>query len=463
MILEGKALIMSYNKLIPSDSDKYAFLSYILDNPFEGILAIDDKGIVIYINSFFLNMFNSKEEDILGNKAWEVLPELPLYDTILQGYSQWGEILKIGGRNLLTVRFPIKKDGKVIGAVVKTIFPDLTTAKGIAARVMNPVKVVGRKRPMYTCMDIIGDTQPMLVAMKIARKAARTDSTLLITGESGTGKEVFAQAVHNRSLRRDRPFIKVNCAAIPDNLLESELFGFVDGAFTGATKGGKPGKFELAEGGTIFLDEIGDMSLPMQAKLLRVLQEKEVDRIGSTKSIPLDVRITAATNQDLQKLVRERRFREDLYYRLKVVEITIPPLREHREDIVIIADYLRRRINKRLGTNVQGIKPESLQMMMSYDWPGNVRELENMIEQAINQSEDNQIDLTSLIGLKEGTYQEVKVLKHKKEDLRKFIDLKEKDLILDALAEAGGNKAKAARILNIQRSVLYKKMARLKI
>jgi transcriptional regulator with PAS, ATPase and Fis domain len=285
----------------------------------------------------------------------------------------------------------------------------------------------------------------------------------LITGESGTGKEIFAQAVHNRSVRRDRPFIKVNCAAIPDNLLESELFGFVDGAFTGATKGGKPGKFELAERGTIFLDEIGDMSLPMQAKLLRVLQEKEVDRIGSTKSIPLDVRITAATNQDLQKLVREHRFREDLYYRLKVVEITIPPLREHREDITIIADYLRRRINKRLGTNVQSINSESMRLMMSYDWPGNVRELENIIERAINQSEDNQIDLTGLIALEEEKYQEVKVLKHKKDDLRKFIDLKEKDLIMEALAESGGNKAEAARILNIQRSVLYKKMARLKI
>ena len=312
-------------------------------------------------------------------------------------------------------------------------------------------------------MDIIGETPPMLVAMKVARKAARTDSTLLITGESGTGKEVFAQAVHTRSIRCDRPFINVNCAAIPDNLLESELFGFVDGAFTGATKGGKPGKFELAEGGTIFLDEIGDMSLPMQAKLLRVLQEKEVDRIGSTKSIPLDVRITAATNQDLQKLVREGRFREDLYYRLKVIEITIPPLRQRREDIPVLADYLIRRINMRVGTNIQGIKPESLQLMMSYDWPGNVRELENMLERAINQNEENQIDLTGLIVPDDEKHQEVKTPKTRQEGLRKSVDQKERDLILNALTRAGGNKAEAARILNIQRSVLYKKMARLKI
>jgi transcriptional regulator with PAS, ATPase and Fis domain len=459
----GNILIVNQHKPLTRDEVNFTFLSYILDNPFEGILAIDDKGIIVYVNNFFLSMFKSKEGDFLGKKVWDTLPDFPLYDTVLQGYSHWGENLKIGGRNLLTVRFPIKKDGKVIGAVVKTIFPDLTTAKGIAARVMNPVKVEERGRPMYTCMDIIGETSPMLVAMKIARKAARTDSTLLITGESGTGKEVFAQAVHTRSVRRDRPFVKVNCAAIPDNLLESELFGFVDGAFTGATKGGKPGKFELAEGGTIFLDEIGDMSLPMQAKLLRVLQEKEVDRIGSTKSIPLDVRISAATNQDLLKLVREGRFREDLYYRLKVVEIRIPPLRERREDIPVLADYLRKRINKRLGTHVQVIKPESLRLMLSYDWPGNVRELENILEQAINQSEDNRIDLTDLIAPKDGMYQEVRVLKDRQEGLRKFVDLKEKTLILDALAQSGGNKAEAARILNIQRSVLYKKMARLKI
>ena len=371
------------------DDGNSAFRSYILDNPFEGILAIDDKGIITYVNRFFLNMLNMRAEEVLGKKVWNTLPGIRLYDTVLQGYSHWGENLKIGGGDFLVVRFPLKEEGKVIGAVVKTIFPDMTTAKGIASQVLAPIKVDEPRRRLYTCMDIIGETQPMLVAMKVARRAARTDSTLLITGESGTGKEVFAQAVHTRSVRRERPFVKVNCAAIPDNLLESELFGFVDGAFTGATKGGKPGKFELAEGGTIFLDEIGDMSLPMQAKLLRVIQEKEVDRIGSTKSIPLDVRITAATNQDIQKLVREGRFREDLYYRLKVIEIPIPPLREHMEDIAILADYLIKRINKRLGTHIQGIKPESMQLMMSYEWPGNVRELENILERATNQSEDN--------------------------------------------------------------------------
>ncbi len=450
-------------KSIAGNWDDPAFLASVLDNPFEGMLAIDEKGVIIYANSFFLNLLDHSQQDILGKKVWNALPGCRLYDTVLQGHSQWGENLKIGGRDFLIMRFPIKQNGQVMGAVVKTIFPDMTTAKGIANRVMSPGKAPEPRRPLYTCMDIIGETSPMLFAKKMARKAARTDSTLLITGESGTGKEVFAQAVHNRSMRREGPFVKVNCAAIPDNLLESELFGFVDGAFTGATKGGKPGKFELAEGGTIFLDEIGDMSLPMQAKLLRVIQEKEVDRIGSTRSIPLNVRITAATNQDLQMLVREGRFREDLFYRLKVIEIAIPPLRERREDIPMLANHLIQRINKRVGSDIQAIAPKSMSLMLDYSWPGNVREMENMIEQAVNQSEDNTIDLSTLLSAGANNGAAIRTVKIKRESLRKSVDQKEKDLILNALAQAGGNKAEAARLLNIQRSVLYKKMARLKI
>jgi len=434
-----------------------------MDNPFEGILAIDNTGVVIFVNAFFLNVLNLAEKDILGRKIWDALPGCRLYDTVLQGHSQWGENLKIGGRDFLIMRFPIKMNGHVAGAVVKTIFPDLSTAKGIANRVMNPVKAVEPRRPLFTCMDIIGETPPMLVAKKLARKAARTDSTLLITGESGTGKEVFAQAVHNRSVRRESPFVRVNCAAIPENLLESELFGFVDGAFTGATRGGKLGKFELAEGGTVFLDEIGDMSLPMQAKLLRVLQEKEIERLGGTKPISLNVRIIAATNQDLLKLVREGRFREDLYYRLKVLEISIPPLRERREDIPLITDYLVRRINRRVGSDIQRVTPDSMNAMMTYSWPGNVRELENMIEQAINWSEEPLIDLTTLLVVKVTVHDEDGSKRLQRESLRKSVAQTERVLILHALTQAAGNKAEAARILNMQRSVLYKKIARLKI
>jgi transcriptional regulator with PAS, ATPase and Fis domain len=441
-----------------------SFLDSILDNPYEGILAIDDSGIITYANPFFLNILNLSEQDLLSRKVWEALPGCRLYDTVLQGHSQWGENLKINGRDFLIMRFPLKQDGRVVGAVVKTIFPDMATAKGIANRVIHPSKTAEPRRPLFTCMDIIGETPLMLAAKKLARKAARSDSTLLITGESGTGKEVFAQAVHNRSVRREGPFVKVNCAAIPENLLESELFGFMDGSFTGAMRGGKPGKFELAEGGTIFLDEIGDMSITMQAKLLMVLQEKEVERIGGTKPIALNVRIIAATNKDLRKMVREGRFREDLYYRLKVLEIPLPSLRERTEDIPLIVDYLIRRINQKIGSDIQGVTPVSLKCMMHYPWPGNVRELENMIEQAINLSEDDLIDLMSLLKVpREGWCAADADEEHESRKFNASVSETEKELILNALARSNGNKAKAARLLNMQRSVLYKKMARLSI
>jgi transcriptional regulator with PAS, ATPase and Fis domain len=440
-----------------------SFFNSILNNPFEGIMAIDAAGVITYANGFFLNILQVPAQELLGRKVWEALPGCRLYDTVLQGYSQWGENLKISGRDFLIMRFPVKQDGQTVGAVVKTIFPDMATAKGIANRVIHPSKSEPR-RSLFTCMDIIGETPPMLAAKKLARKAARTDSTLLITGESGTGKEVFAQAVHNRSMRREGPFVKVNCAAIPENLLESELFGFVDGSFTGAMRGGKPGKFELAEGGTIFLDEIGDMSMAMQAKLLTVIQEKEVERIGGTKPIALNVRITAATNKDLRKMVREGRFREDLFYRLKVLEIALPPLKERMDDIPLVVDYLIKKINQRIGSDIQGVTPASLRCMMGYPWPGNVRELENMIEQAINLSEDTLIDITGLLKVPREDWCVAGADEDKEQRrFRESVSDTEKELILDALARTNGNKAKAARLLNMQRSVLYKKMARLNI
>lgn len=440
------------------------FLDSILENPFEGILAIDDAGVITYANGFFLNILQVSSQELLGRKVWEALPGCRLYDTVLQGYSQWGENLKISGRDFLIMRFPVKQDGRIAGAVVKTIFPDMATAKGIANRVIHPSKASEPRRPLFSCMDIIGETPPMLLAKKQARKAAKTDSTLLITGESGTGKEVFAQAVHNRSVRREGPFVKVNCAAIPENLLESELFGFVDGSFTGAMRGGKPGKFELAEGGSIFLDEIGDMSLAMQAKLLTVLQEKEVERIGGTKPIAVNVRIIAATNKDLRRMVKDERFREDLYYRLKVLEIPLPPLRNRIDDIPLIVEYLIARINRKIGSDIQGVTPLSLKYMMDYPWPGNVRELENLIEQAINLSEETLIDLTGLMKApREGWCAADADEENGTRVFQISVCDRERELILDALARAKGNKAKAARLLKIQRSVLYKKMARLNI
>lgn len=434
----------------------------ILDNPFEGAIAIDEAGIVFFVNSLFLDIMNCSEQNVLGRKIWEVVPNCRLFETVKQGYSIWGETLTVNSREFLMVRFPLKAEGKVIGAMAKTLFPDQTIAKEIVQKLSNPVKGgLGGKYTLCTCRDIIGETEPMLNVKKLARRASRTSSTLLITGASGTGKEVIAQAIHTRSVRREGPFVSVNCGAIPENLLESELFGYVDGAFTGAKKGGKPGKFELAEGGTILLDEIGDMPLYMQVKILRVLQDREVWRIGATTSTKIDARVMASTNQDLKKLVKENKFRQDLYYRLNVLEIYMPPLKERIDDLPLLIDTLIQRINSKIGSDAKGITPESLEVLKRYSWPGNVRELENLLEQAINWSDDPIVDIGKIPAKPWEAERDNPVVTLAPANYRGFIEETEKDLIINALTKANGNKTKAARSLNMQRSVLYKKLERL--
>ncbi|MEN6382922.1 MAG: sigma 54-interacting transcriptional regulator, partial [Rectinema sp.] len=282
-----------------------------------------------------------------------------------------------------------------------------------------------------------------------------------ITGESGTGKELFAQAIHNSSARCTGPFVRINCAALPDNLLESELFGYEEGAFTGARKGGKPGKFDLAKGGTIFLDEIGDMPLTMQTKLLSVLQERVVERIGGTNPIPIDVRVIAATNRDLEKMVAEQTFREDLYYRLNVVRLDIPSLRERLEDIPILVEDLIQRLNCHLRTNIHGISPPALDLLQSYRWPGNVRELENHLERAINLCHMKQqtcLTVEHFPSLSSSKFSKIEILDNGQTALPDLLDGIEEQLLKKALQESDGNKAKTAKILGIHSSALYRKL-----
>jgi len=319
-------------------------------------------------------------------------------------------------------------------------------------------------RGKYTFNEIIGMSAQMKKMRNLAAKAAKTSSTILIHGESGTGKELIAHAIHNASPRCHEPFIKVNCAAIPEQLMESELFGYNEGAFTGAAKGGKPGKFELADGGTIFLDEIGDMQLSVQAKLLRVLQEYEFERVGGTKTINVDVRVIAATNQDLKQLVSQGTFRRDLYYRLNVVEIETPPLRERTEDIDYLTDYLIEKIADRIGIQVNGIAEEARAYLRSYDFPGNVRELENILERAINllNEDEHMIGKEHLQLFNKSSMTEpiietpVNVFK----PLSQVVSSAEKKAIMEALTFTQGNRNEAARLLKIHRSLLYKKLSK---
>ncbi len=301
---------------------------------------------------------------------------------------------------------------------------------------------------------IIGENRQLEDLKQRSLRAANSSSTVLIQGESGTGKELFARAIHSSSQRRNKPFIVINCAAIPEHLLESELFGYEEGAFTGAVRGGKPGKFELANNGSIFLDEIGDMSLHLQAKLLRVIQEKKIDRIGSKAPIPLDVRIIAATNADLEQKVSLKEFRQDLFFRLNVIPLWIPPLRERKEDIPILMDHLLRKCNQKLSKNILGFSMEVINHFSKYNWQGNVRELENVIEYAVNMEQENIITLASLpLRMK----QEKASLPKKTDNEVIPLAEMEKEAIQNALA-IYKNRDQAAETLGIGRATLYRKI-----
>ncbi|MFY9543548.1 MAG: sigma 54-interacting transcriptional regulator, partial [Firmicutes bacterium] len=288
--------------------------------------------------------------------------------------------------------------------------------------------------------------------------AAQYDSNILLTGETGTGKELFARAIHNASRRRDYPFVVVNCAAIPESLLESELFGYEPGAFTGASKSGKPGKFELANHGTLFLDEIGDMPLFLQAKLLRAIQSMEITRVGGIYPKRINARIISATNQNLEGLIRTGRFRDDLYYRLCVVPINLPPLRERPEDITVLADYFINRYAGRFGKAVSGLTDDALELLMAYDWPGNIRELENVMEYAVNFAKGELITskrLRDRIPISPERESRTSPAKDLKTAVRDF----QKQLVKEAIAKHGGDltaKKLAAKELGISRATLYR-------
>ena len=345
---------------------------------------------------------------------------------------------------------PVKdSQGELIGAVV--ILKKPSDIHSLAN------KIAGTQA-RYTFKDIIGSDPCFVKTLNLARNAAKSPSNILLQGESGTGKELVAQAIHNASNRCLGPFMAINCSAIPKELLESELFGYEEGTFTGALKGGKPGKFELADGGTVLLDEIGDMPLNMQAALLRVIQEKSVTRLGSAKSIPVDIRIIASSNKEIQGMVRKGTFREDLFYRLNVVNISLPSLRERKKDIPLLVDYFIKKMNLKLNKRVNGIAPGCMERLVDYPWPGNIRELENIIEYSVNVCEDNRMIGPQCLPdeLKGERSREMK--QGGIASYHVTLEELEKRHIENILTALDGNKTRASRVLGIDRGTLYNKI-----
>lgn len=351
-------------------------LRIILDYSAEGIVAVDAAGAVNLVNAAAAKLTGCPGQ-AAGLPAGSLFPELGLERVLAAGKAEVGEIATLGGQQVAVNRVPILVGGRTAGAVAT--FQPVAAIQELEGKIRRKIYQRGHiaKR---TFADIIGDSHAITHTLATARRYARADATLLITGETGTGKEIFAQSVHNAGPRAQGPFVAVNCAALPESLLESELFGYSEGAFTGAAKGGKMGLFEQAHRGTIFLDEISEISPKLQGRLLRVLQEREIMRLGDDRVIPVDIRVIAATNRDLHALMRQGGFREDLYYRVDILRLAIPPLRDRREDIPPLLGHFLATYARQTGNPCRAVSPAARDALLAYPWPGNVRELRNIAE-----------------------------------------------------------------------------------
>jgi PAS domain S-box-containing protein len=353
----------------------------VLDSLADGVFTVDRDWNVTYFNSAAARITGTSQEDALGAKCWEVLRS-----GLCDGNCALGECIEGGGQVVNKTKFILRSDGEKVPVSISASAlrnADGELIGGVETfRDLTEIHLMRQKvSETYTFEDIVGKSQGLTKIFQIMPQISKSEATVLLLGESGTGKELFARAIHNLSSRRDGPFVAVNCGALPDNLLESELFGYKAGAFTDAKKD-KPGRFELAAGGTIFLDEIGDLPGNLQVKLLRVLQEKTYEPLGGVKPMQTDVRIVAATNRNLEQRVATGEFRQDLFYRLNVVTLRLPPLRERREDLPLLIDHFIQRHNALLGRQVEGVSEDVLSIFLRHDFPGNVRELENILEYA---------------------------------------------------------------------------------
>jgi len=433
-------------------------LEAVVDSVYEGVIAMDEQGMITNFNLSAERMFGIKREQVVGKTAREVFGDSMFMETLKdgKGFKAREYLLNFQGRKLhfWTTAKPIKPEKKGPAGMVAT-FRDFREAQKLAYQIVTT-------QEMMDFNDIIGESKAIREVINKAAKIAAGNSTVLIVGESGTGKEIFARAIHTAGSSGRKPFVAINCGAIPEHLLESELFGYEEGAFTGARRGGKPGKFELAHGGTIFLDEIGNMSLYLQAKLLRVLQERQIERVGGTQMVPVDIRVIAATNSDLQDMVRRGRFREDLYYRLSVIPLVIPPLRERREDIPLLLDHFIRRFAGLMNKKIERCSEKAVKLCMDYPWPGNIRELINAVEYAINLEETRVIMPESLPPrLREGR-EKPAAFAAAHEEIKPLEQL-EKEAISRALELYGWTeegKKKAAAVLGISRATIYRKISK---
>ncbi|SFJ23137.1 PAS domain S-box-containing protein [Halobacillus dabanensis] len=445
-------------------------LEAIIHSSDEAISVVDENGSGLMINPAYTRITGLSEKEIVGKPATVDISEgESMHMKVLRTRrAVRGVRMKVGPakKDVLVNVAPVIVDGKLKGSV--GVLHDVSEIQALTSELKRARQIIRSLEAKYTFDDIIGDSSEMTLALEQAKVGARTPASVLLRGESGTGKELFAHAIHNESKRRHNKFIRVNCAAIAESLLESELFGYEDGAFSGAKRGGKKGLFEEANNGSIFLDEIGELTLPMQAKLLRVLQENEIIRVGGTKPVHVDVRVIAATNINLEKAIMNKNFREDLYYRLNRLPIYIPPLRERKGDVGLLTEHLIQKLNEDYGRHVTAVSEEAFRRLEDYDWPGNVRELENIIGRAMIYMEnmEDTIKAEHLPRLnKEPTVDGS--MDHGTawlgETLQQAVDEYEKKMLADAYRSHDFNKTQTAKALGISIRNLYYKLEKYKL
>jgi transcriptional regulator with PAS, ATPase and Fis domain len=450
----------------------WQMLEYLFDQiPYMATIMVDKEGKVIFINKTYLRILKLSKKEVIGKHIGTITPRSRTLVVLKTGRAEVGYNWIVNDQHLIATSLPVYENNEIIGSFAYSIFLNIYEAKNLVEDLLSELNMYKSQvncllRSKYDFDDIIGEDQRLKDLKFLAAQIAHhKNTTVLICGESGTGKELFAHAIHNSSCRSPFPFVRVNCAAIPENLLEAELFGYEKGAYTGANKEGKLGKFELANGGTIFLDEIGEMPLSMQSKLLVVLQEQIIERLGGVQPIKVDVRVIAATNRELSQMVQEGTFREDLFYRLNVFNINIPALRNHKRDIPILVNHFIDKLNSRLNTHISGISKDGLDYLCQYHWPGNIRELENVLERALILAD---MEKSRQLGRKHfnlSDYDRPELLSDGKpgESLKAMIEEYEKTALLKTLEKTDFDKKRTAAYLNIDLSSLYRKMRKHKI
>lgn len=443
-------------------------LAAIIDATQDAISVVDERGYGILVNPAYTRLTGLTQKDVLGKPATVDIAEGESIHLKVLGTGKpiQGARLKVGPqkRDVIVNVAPIVVHGHLRGSV--GVIHDVSQIKQLTEELAQAKQRIRHLEAKYTFEDIIGDSPELKAAIDQAKRAADLPATVLLRGESGTGKELFAHAIHNASRWRRGQFVRVNCTAIAESLLESELFGYEEGAFTGARRQGKKGYFEEAVGGTIFLDEIGEISPALQAKLLRVLQEKEIVRVGGTRAISVNTRVIAATNANLEQAVEEGRFREDLYYRLNVVPIFIPPLRYRKDDVPPLVVFLLRKFNQQFGRAVEKAAPQVLSALVAYDWPGNVRELENLLGRAMINMKYNETAMQSHhlppmggFGMDTRATRSLPTARWVPgKTLAQLTAITEQRAVEQALDHAKGNKTVAAKLLGISPRTLYYKL-----